>query len=339
MTIQPSFLTDIRSIIHQQRSVAVSTVNHQRLIMYWMIGRRIFEEEQNGSDRADYGIYLIKYLASKLMKEFGTGFSARQLERYRQFYRKFPIATALRTQLGWTHYKLLLPVEDLDKAEFYLNEASKNHWSTRQLERQINSQLFERLLLSNNKEKVLAVARGETLPEDPKEIIKDPMMLEFLGIKPHEQLYESNLETLLINHLQDFIFELGNGFAFMARQKRIHLDGDDFFIDLLFYNRLLQCFVIFELKTHKLTHQDIGQLQMYVNYFDRYEKQEFENPTVGVLLCADKNDTVVKTTLPEDNKTILTSRYQLLLPDENTLVSHLKSTLAQYENEESQSKN
>ncbi|MCU0340748.1 MAG: DUF1016 domain-containing protein, partial [Spirosomaceae bacterium] len=185
----------------------------------------------------------------------------------------------------------------------------------------------ERLLLSNNVQAVLAVARAEKLPTDAKEIIKDPMVLEFLGLKRESAYYEKDLETAIITHLQDFLLELGNGFSFVARQKHIHLDGDEFFIDLVFYNRLLQCFVLFEIKITKLTHQDIGQLQMYVNYYDRYEKQDFENPTIGILLCADKNEAVVKITLPENNKTIIASKYQLYLPTEQQLIEEVRKEI------------
>ncbi len=200
--------------------------------------------------------------------------------------------------------------------DFYIAETEKNNWAARQLERQINSQLFERLLLSNDVKSVLAAAKQEKIPTEAKEIIKDPMFLEFLGLKREAAYYEKDLEAAIITHLQEFLLEIGNGFSFIARQKRIHIDGEEFSIDLVFYNRLLQCFVIIEIKTDKLTHQDIGQLQMYVNYYDRLEKQDFENPTIGILLCADKNDAVVKITLPENNKTIVASKYQLYLPTE-----------------------
>ncbi|MDP5139366.1 MAG: PDDEXK nuclease domain-containing protein, partial [Spirosomaceae bacterium] len=229
------------------------------------------------------------------------------------------------------HYRLLVRVESEQKREFYIAETTKNNWSARQLERQINSQLFERLLLSNDVESVLAIANGEKLPEDPKQIIKDPMVLEFLGLKKETVYYEKDIETALIDQLQDFMLELGNGFTFVARQKRIHIDGDDFFVDLVFYNRLLQSFVIIEIKTGKLTHQDLGQLQMYVNYYDRYEKQDFENPTIGILLCSDKNDTLVKISLPVDNSTIVASKYQLYLPNEEELQREIEKV---YENVE-----
>lgn len=249
----------------------------------------------------------------------------------RQFYRTFPNTNAVCSQLNWSQYKLLIRIDDTDKREFYINESIKNSWNGRELERQINSSLFERLLLSNDKKSVLDVAKSEKLPVSTNEIIKDPMVLEFLGLEKKSSYYEKDLEQAIISNLQEFLLELGNGFSFVSRQKRIHIDGDDFFVDLVFYNRLLQCFVIFEIKTHKLTHQDVGQLQMYVNYYDRSEKQDFENATIGVLLCVDKNDTVVKFTLPEDNKTILASKYQLYLPSEEELVKELHRELDELE--------
>lgn len=327
----PHLITDIKQIIAQSRENAVRAVDFQRVLMYWHIGKRIFEEEQQGQERADYGAYLIKSLAQQLQPEFGSGFSARQLERYRQFYRTFPIASALRTQLNWTQYKSLISINDPDKREFYIAESIKNHWSSRQLERQINSNLYERLLLSNDKASVLAVANNQLIPSDPKQIIKDPMVLEFLGLQRESAYYEKDLEQAIITHLQEFLLELGNGFSFVARQKRLHLDGDDFFVDLVLYNRLLQCFVIIEIKTHKLTHQDLGQLQMYVNYFDRVEKLPRENPTIGILLCADKNDSVVKFSLPENQQQIFASQYQLYLPSEELLLTEIRKEIENFE--------
>ncbi len=327
MLSNKSFVSDIKQIIEQSRESAIRSVDFVRVQMYWHIGNRIFEEEQQGKDRADYGKFLIKLLSEQLQPEFGSGFSIRQLELIRQFYRTFPIANALRSQLNWTQYKLLIRIESEDKREFYIAETVKNNWTSRQMERQINSQLFERLLLSNDVESVLAVARKEKFPTDAREIIKDPMVLEFLGLKRETSYYEKDFEKAIITHLQDFLLEIGNGFSFVARQKRIHLDGDEFFIDLVFYNRLLQCFVLFEIKREKLTHQDLGQLQMYVNYYDREEKCDFENPTIGILLCADKNDLVVKYSLPEDNRQILASKYELLLPSEKQLIEELNKTL------------
>lgn len=324
-------IPDIKAIIAASKDKAIRAVDNERTLMYWYIGQRIFEEEQDGKDRADYGTYLIKFLSQQLQPEYGSGFSVRQLERYRQFYRMFPIASALRTQLSWTQYKFLLAIENQYKREFYVAESVKNNWTSRQLERQINSSLYERLLISNDKESVLAVAKNEKLPSDAKEIIKDPMYLEFLGLKREAAYYERDLESAIITHLQDFLLELGNGFSFVARQKRIHIDGDEFFTDLVFYNRILQCFVIIEIKTDKLTHQDIGQLQMYVNYYDRVEKLPRENPTIGILLCANKNDGVVKFTLPENEKNIVASQYELYLPTEQQLLEAVNIELQNFE--------
>ncbi len=327
MILKKELIQQIQSIVATATDKAIRSVDAERVLMYWQIGKVIFEEEQQGEDRAAYGSFLIKGLAEELQPQFGSGFSVRQLERYRQFYRIFPIASALRTQLNWTQYKVLISIENEDKRAFYIAESVKNNWSARQLERQVNSQLFERLLLSNDVESVLQVARAEKMPTEPLEIIKDPMVLEFLGLKREAAYYEKDLEQALITHLYDFILELGNGFSFVARQKRLHIDGDDFFVDLVFYNRLLQCFVIIEIKADKLSHQDLGQLQMYVNYFDRFEKQEFENATIGILLCADKNDAVVKITLPQENKTIIASKYQLYLPTEKQLIEEVKKEI------------
>ncbi len=327
MQLKKEFIQQIQSIISSSQEKAIRSVDSVRVLMYWQIGKLILEEEQQGKERAGYGEFLIKSLAQTLEAEHGSGFSFRQLNLFRQFYRTFPIVNALRSQFNWTHYRLLIRIENEDKREFYIAESEKNNWTARQLERQINSQLFERLLLSNDVKSVLAVAKNEKHATDVKEIIKDPMVLEFLGLKKESSYYEKDLETLIISHLQDFLLELGNGFSFVARQKRIHLDGDDYFVDLVFYNRLLQCFVIIEIKTKKLTHQDIGQLQMYVNYYDRFEKQEFENPTIGILLCADKNNAVVKITLPENTKNIVASKYELYIPTEQVLLKELKLEL------------
>ncbi len=324
---------DIKTLISTSRETAIRAVDTQRVILYWNIGRRIVEELQDGKDRADYGKQIIKTLSLDLEPVYGSGYSYRQLYLFVQFYKAFPIVNTVCSQLNWSQYKLLIRIEDKDKREFYIAESVKNIWSSRVLERQINSSLYERLLLSNDKKSVLDVAKDEKLPVSANEIIKDPMVLEFLGLEKKDSYYEKDLEQAIISNLQDFLLELGNGFSFVSRQKRIHIDGDDFFVDLVFYNRLLQCFVIFEIKTHKLTHQDVGQLQMYVNYYDRNEKQDFENPTIGVLLCANKNDTVVKYTLPEDNKTILASKYQLYLPSEKELVEELHRELEEINND------
>ena len=329
--LDEQFVSDIRNIIITARTTAIRSVDFERVKMYWKLGERIFIEEQKGQDRAEYGAYLLQNVALEIEKEFGSGFSVRQLERARQFYRTYPIATALRTQLNWYQYRLLIQIDDKDKREYYELETANNNWTGRELERQINSGLYERLLLSNDKKSVLEVARKERQPESPTEIIKDPMVLEFLGLKPDAAYYEKDLERALITNLQAFLLELGNGFSFVARQKRILLEDDEFFADLVFYNRLLRCFVIIELKTHKITHEDIGQLQMYVNYYDRNEKAPDENPTIGILLCADKNDLLVKYTLPENNSTILASKYQLYLPTEKQLAEQLRIEFQEFD--------
>lgn len=323
---------DIKNIIANAQDKAVRSVDFERTLMYWHIGKRIFEEEQEGKDRAEYGVYLIKQLAIRLEPEYGSGYGQRQLELMRQFYRTFPIANTLYSQLNWSQYKLLLRFDNDHKRKFYVAEAVKNNWTVRQLERQINSGLYERLLLSNDKDNVLAVAQNERIPTSPQEIIKDPMVLEFLGLKRESSYYEKDLESAIITHLQDFLLELGNGFSFVSRQKRIHLEGDEFFVDLVFYNRILQCFVIFEIKTQKLTHENLGQLQMYVNYYDRTEKLQHEKPTIGILLCADKNDAVVKYTLPSGNQQILASEYQLYLPSESQLLAEMQKELITFQN-------
>lgn len=292
--------------------------------MYWRIGQRIVEEEQDGKYRARYGDYIIRNLSKALKPEFGSGFGIRQLEQARQFYIEYPKANALRSQFNWTQYRALIQISDKDKREYYELEAAKNNWTAREMDRQIHSMLYERLLLSNDKEAVLAVARQERVPQSPKDIIKDPMVLEFLGLERQPHYYESDLENALISHLQEFLLELGNGFTFVARQKRLLLEDDEFFADLVFYNRLMRCFVVIELKTGKVTHQDLGQLQMYVNFYDRYEKSADENPTIGILLCAEKNDTLVKMSLPKDNNAIVASKYQLYLPTEQQLINEVE---------------
>ncbi|MES2701102.1 MAG: PDDEXK nuclease domain-containing protein [Bacteroidota bacterium] len=333
MEIRKDLVEEILAIISSARERAIRSVDTERVLMYWNVGKKIFEEELNGKERAEYGAYIVKSLAATLEPQFGNSFSLRQLNLYKQFYKTFPIGDTLYPQFSWSHFRMFIRIDNQDKREFYLVEAQKNNWTFRQLERQVNSHLFERLLMSNNVQDVLAVAREEKLPSEAREIIKDPMVLEFLGLKREPAYYEKDLESALITHLHDFLLELGNGFSFVARQKRIHIEGDEFFVDLVFYNRLLQCFVLFEIKTKKLTHEDVGQLQMYVNYYDRLEKQEFENKTIGVLLCADKNDAVVKMTLPENNKTIVASKYQLYLPTEQQLIDEVKKEIRKLDGE------
>ena len=320
---QQSLIQDLRQIIETARANAVHSVDFCRVQMYWHLGQRIFEEEQQGKERADYGTYLTRNLAKLLEPEYGSGFGVRQLEQARQFYRTYPNANTLRSQLNWSQYRKLIQIDDPDKREYYELESVNNAWTARETERQINSMLYERLLLSNDKESLLAVARKQRIPESPTEVIKDPMVLEFLGLQREPSYYEKDLEGAIISHLTEFLLEMGNGFSFVARQKRLLLEDDEFFADLVFYNRLLRCHIVIELKTGELTHQDLGQLQMYVNYYDRKVKLPDENPTIGILLCTEKNDTVVRMTLPEDNKTILASEYKLYLPTTEQLVNEV----------------
>ena len=319
-----SLVGEIKQIINDARAHAIRSVDFCRVQMYWAIGQRIVEKEQQGKERADYGTYLIKRLAQEIEPEYGSGFGERQLKFCRQFYKTYPNGNALRSQLNWSQYRMLIQISDPDKREYYELEAVNEGWTGRQLERQINSMLYERLLLSNDKESVLAVARKERTPETPQEIIKDPMVLEFLGLERKAAYYEKDLENAIISHIADFLLEMGKGFSFVARQKRLLLEDDEFFADLVFYNRLLRSFVVIEIKNHKITHQDLGQLQMYVNYYDRYEKQPDENPTIGILLCTEKNDTMVRLALPENNNTILASKYQLYLPTEEQLRTEIE---------------
>ena len=320
---QQSLIQDLRQIIETARANAVHSVDFCRVQMYWHLGQRILEEEQQGKERADYGTYLTRNLAKLLEPEYGSGFGVRQLEQARQFYRTYPNANTLRSQLNWSQYRKLIQIDDPDKREYYELESVNNAWTARETERQINSMLYERLLLSNDKESLLAVARKQRIPESPTEVIKDPMVLEFLGLQREPSYYEKDLEGAIISHLTEFLLEMGNGFSFVARQKRLLLEDDEFFADLVFYNRLLRCHIVIELKTGELTHQDLGQLQMYVNYYDRNVKLPDENPTIGILLCTEKNDTVVRMTLPEDNKTILASEYKLYLPTTEQLVNEV----------------
>lgn len=323
ITQDESLLNDARQIIQEARNNAIRSVDFNRVLMYWRLGKRIFEEEQQGKERADYGAYIVKSLAKNLEADYGSGFGVRQLEQSRQFYRTYPIANTLRSQLNWSQYRKLIQIDDPHKREYYELESVNNAWTARETERQINSMLYERLLLSNDKEAVIEVARKKRIPKDPKEVIKDPLVLEFLGLERRTDFYEKDLESAILSHIVDFLLELGNGFSFVSRQKRIMIEDDEFFIDLVLYNRLLRCFVLIELKNGKLTHQDLGQLQMYVNYYDRFEKLPDENDTIGMLLCTSKNDTVVKLSLPENNRTIMASQYQLYMPTTEELIKEI----------------
>ena len=259
-----------------------------------------------------------------MTKDFGKGFTIANLKNMRQFYLTFPNGYALRSELSWTHYRLLMRVENENAREFYMQEAVKSQWSTRQLERQINSFFYERLLSSKNKEQVAEEIQTLEPAKKPEDVIRDPYVLEFLGLKSNDDFYESDLEQALITHLQKFLLELGRGFSFIARQKRITFDGRHFRIDLVFYNYILKCFVLIDLKVGDLTHQDLGQMQMYVHYYERELMNEGDNPPIGIVLCADKSESVVKYTLPENETQIFASKYKLYLPSEEELLRELK---------------
>ena len=290
---------------------------------YWQIGKSIIEE-QKGEERAEYGSGLLKELSKQMTQDFGKGFTVSNLKNMRQFYLNFPNSYALRSELSWTHYRLLMRVENENARQFYLDEAVKSQWSTRQLERQINTFFYERLLSSQNKEKVSQEIQILEPGETPDDIIRDPYVLEFLGLSSNDDFYESDLEQALITHLQKFLLELGRGFSFVARQKRITFDGRHFRIDLVFYNYILKCFVLIDLKIGDLTHQDLGQMQMYVHYYERELMNEGDNPPIGIVLCADKSDAVVKYTLPENETQVFASKYKLYLPTEEELLKELK---------------
>lgn len=291
---------------------------------YWNIGK-IIVEKQSGNEKAEYGAELLKNLSKEMTKEFGKGFTIANLKNMRQFYLTFPKSYALRSELSWTHYRLLMRVENENARNFYIEEAIKSNWSTRQLERQITTLFYERILSSKNKEKVSQeIYKLEPKKNRPEDIIKDPYVLEFLGLPENIDFLEKNLEQSLINHLQKFLLELGRGFSFVARQKRITFDGRHFYIDLVFYNYILKCFVLIDLKLGDLTHQDLGQMQMYVHYFQEEMMNEGDNPPIGIVLCADKSDSIVKYTLPKGEKQIFASKYMLYLPSEEELLLELK---------------
>ena len=314
-----NMFNNIKELVINSRNKVYNAVNTEMLNLYWNIGKSIMEIQQ-GDERASYGETVLEKLSQKLTNEFGKGFSKRNLERMRKFYIYFPIATTVSSQLSWSHYLELIKVEEEAKRKFYMKETINSRWSVRELQRQIGSLLYERLSLSANKEKVLELAEKGHEIKISKDLVKDPFVLEFLDIKENTDYLESDLEKNILEHLKEFLLELGKGFMFVGSQVRLTLEEDHFYPDLVFYNRLLKCFVIIDLKIGKVTHQDIGQMQMYVNYYDREIKSNAENPTVGILLSTLKNKTVVKYTLPEDNKNIFSSSYKLHLPTEQELI-------------------
>ncbi|MDD3506534.1 MAG: PDDEXK nuclease domain-containing protein, partial [Sulfurimonas sp.] len=304
---------NIKNILQSARDNAYRQVNFIMVEAYWNIGQQIVEEEQNGKDRAEYGSYLIKELSTKLTKDFGKGFTQQNLRNMRQFYNCFPIRSTLCSELSWSHYRLIMRLDNPQARLWYTEESAKANWSVRALERQIGTHYYERLLSSKEKQPVINEAKENTkdLQLTSKDIIKDPYVLEFLDLKQNNAFYESDLESALIEKIQDFLLELGRGFAFVARQKRIKTETSDFYIDLVFYNYILKCFVVIDLKKGKLTHQDVGQMDMYVRMYDELEKAENDNPTIGIILCADKDNTVVKYSVLNDNENMFVSKYQL----------------------------
>jgi predicted nuclease of restriction endonuclease-like (RecB) superfamily len=314
----------IRKIIENARGNIARAVNTEMVTAYWHIGKEIVDEEQRGKSRADYGEAILRKLSKKLTAEFGKGFDESNLRNIRHFYLNYPKRDALRHELSWTHYRILMRVDNPTARAFYEIECVKNNWSARELERQKGSLLFERLALSKDKKGLIKLARKGQELQKYEDMIKDPYVLEFTGLSAQTKLYETKLEQALIDNLSKFLLELGRGFTFVARQKRISLEGDHFYIDLVFYNTILKCYVLVDLKIGKLIHQDIGQMQMYVNFYDRELKELNDNPTVGLILCEDKKEAVVRYTLAQGNKQIFASRYKLYLPTEEELVTELK---------------
>ena len=331
------FFSQIVDLLQSAKSNVVRTINQTMVTTYFEIGRMIVEEEQGGKERAEYGAQLLKELSKVLTKEFGRGFSVQNLERMRSFYLTYSISsTVLRISekgqtlpakfhLSWSHYLKLMRIDDENERKFYEIEAAKNNWSVRELERQYNSALYTRLVLSRDKNKVKELSEKGLIIDKPKDVIKDPYILEFIGLPEKSTYSENQLEEEIINKLEHFLLELGNGFTFVARQKRISFDDKHFWIDLVFYNRILKSFVLIDLKIGELKHQDIGQMQMYVNYYDREVRLKDENKTIGIVLCQNKSEAVVEYTLPENNEHIFASRYKTVLPSKEELELLIKN--------------
>lgn len=344
-SINEDFLRSISNILEDARRNAKTAVNLSMVYAYYEIGRKIIEEEQQGKNRAAYGTQLLKELSVYLTKIYGKGFSVGNLKNIRQFYKVFStdqigetvfsqfenlptVSTGRKFFLSWSHYLKLMRIDNVDERHFYEIESVKNNWSLSELKRQHDSSLYERLALSTDKEKVYRLALEGQKIETTKDVVKDPYVLEFLGLPELPEYSESELESRIIDHLQQFLLELGTGFAFIDRQVRFTFDEEHFMVDLVFYNRLLRCFVLFDLKIGELKHQDIGQMQMYVHYYDRKVKLPDENPTIGILLCREKNNAVVEMTLPEDNSQIFASQYETVLPSKEALRELLEAHLS-----------
>ena len=336
-SVDESFISEIKGLLTSAKEKVRIAINVAMVYTYYEIGRRIIEQEQKGENRAEYGKEILKQLSTALTNEFGKGFSISNLKTIRQFYLVYskdqigqPVVTqsdnlpttsdGKRFFLSWSLYIQLMRISNIDERHFYEIEAYKNNWSKRELERQFGSSLYERLILSKDKKKVLELSQKGQIVEKPTDAIKEPYVLEFLNLREDERYSEKELETRIINKLQYFLLELGKGFTFVQRQMRLSFDDEHFFADLVFYNRILRCFVVIDLKTDKLTHQDIGQMQMYVNYFDRCVKLPDENKTIGILLCREKSDAVVEMTLPKDNDSIFASKYKTVLPSKEELL-------------------
>lgn len=334
---------NIKALLHESRNAVVRNINTAMVMTYFEIGRMIVLDEQQGKKRADYAEETLKNLSLDLTREFGKGYSERNLRSFRQFYLTYnaraiwqsPIAKSktdvLRTsnaeipfRLSWTHYLLLMRISNEDERRFYEIEATNQNWSVRELERQFNSSLYERLALSRDSKKVRELSEKGHVIAMPQDAIKEPYVLEFLGLREESAYSETDLETAIINRIEHFMLELGKGFLFVGRQKRFTFDEEHYFVDLVFYNRLLRCFVLIDLKIGKLKHQDIGQMQMYVNYYDRMIKSPDENSTVGIILCKEAKKAVVEFTLPKDNEQIFARKYQLYLPSKEELKRQLE---------------
>ncbi len=327
-TLSPSFehfYNKLKTILEEARSNTYRAANSEMVQAYWNIGQMIVEEEQKGSNRSEYGKNLVATLSVKLTAEYGKGFHKTNLWNMIRFYRTFPIVDAVRQQLSWTHYRMLMRIEKEDAREFYLQESVEGNWSTRQLERQVSSQYFERMLLTQENNRPLVKHEADIKNElfEPAQIIKDPYVLEFLNLKSNTTFFESELEQALIDKLQEFLLELGRGFSLVSRQYRISADTKHFYVDLVFYNFILKCFLLIDLKTGELTHQDIGQMDFYVRFFEGQIRQDNDNPTIGLILCAENNRTIVKYSLLEDSKQIFASKYKLYLPSEKELKQEL----------------
>ena len=323
----------IKEVLNESRQQAYQAVNSSMLIAYWTIGKIIVENEQDGQFRAEYGKYTLSDLSLKLSNEFGKGFTVRSLQQMKKFYTLFPNTNALRTQLTWTHYRSLLRVEYKEAREWYIEESVKEHWSSRQLDRQISTMYYERLISSQDKSEVVAEANDKLKELIPEQFIKDPYVLEFIDLKDYPALRESVLEQALIDNLQSFLLELGRGFCFVARQKLLRYEDEDFYIDLVFYHSILKCYVLIDLKIGKLTHGDVGQMDSYIRMFDDLYKNDDDNPTIGLLLCSEKNEAIAKYSVLHDEKQMFASKYLLTLPTAEELEKQIENERHRIEEE------